>query len=209
MGAHLMDQPQWALGLTYPTTIEATSTPWGADNLSPWGGPQRDVASFPLAMTVHYEFPARGVMPALSMHWYEGGLMPARPHHLPEDVVLPRGGGVIYVGSKGIMVTTDWGREAKMYPESLMEEYKDTPETYKRIDTTHEMNWANACKGIGEATCPFDYAGPLTETMLLGIVALKTGQGAKIHWDGKKGKVTNIDEANQHLHREYREGYTL
>ena len=58
-----------------------------------------------------------------------------------------------------------------------MEEYKDTPETYARVETTHEMNWANACKGIGEAVCPFDYAGPLTETMLLGLVALKNRSG--------------------------------
>ena len=209
MGAHLIDQPQWALGLTYPTTIESTSTPWGAEKISPWGDAPSDVASFPTAMTTHYEFPARGVMPPLKMHWYEGGLMPARPELLPDDVVLPRGGGVIYIGEKGIMVHRDWGREAKMYPETLMEEYKDTPETYTRVETTHEMNWANACKGIGEAVSPFEYAGPLTETMLLGLVALKTGQGVKIHWDGKKGMVTNNEEANQYLHREYRAGYSL
>ena len=209
MGAHLMDQPQWALGLKYPTTIEATSTPWGADKISPWGDPPTDVASFPWAMTVHYDFPARGVMPALKMHWYEGGLMPRRPDLLPNDVKLPRGGGVIHVGDRGIMMHRAWGTGAEMYPASLMEEYKDTPQTYPRIETSHEMNWVNACKGIGEATCPFDFAGPLTETMLLGLVALKTGQGERIHWDGEKGEVTSHPEANEYLHREYREGYTL
>ena len=75
MGAHLVDHPYWALGLTYPTTVEATSTPWG--------GPQDDPASFPLAMRAHYEFPARGSMPAVDLHWYDGGLMPPRPSALP------------------------------------------------------------------------------------------------------------------------------
>ena len=71
MGAHLVDHPYWALGLTYPTTIEATS--------SPWGGPSEDPASYPQAMRAHYEFPARGDMPPVDMHWYDGGFMPSRP----------------------------------------------------------------------------------------------------------------------------------
>ena len=75
--------------------------------------------------------------------------------------------------------------------------------------TTHETNWTNACKGIGESVSPFEYAGPLTETMLLGIVALRAGQGVPIHWDGVEGRITNNEAANQFLHREYREGYTL
>ncbi len=209
MGAHLMDHPVWALELGPPSTIEATSSPWGADNVSPWGGPQRDIASYPLAMMVHYEFPARGVLPPVTLHWYDGGLMPPRPYMLPENVRLPRSGGVIYVGDKGILMHRGHGLEHRMYPDSLMEEYKDLPQTYERVTTTHEMNWANACKGIGKAVSPFSYAGPLTETMNLGIVALRTGQGVKIHWDDKEGKITSHDEANQFLHREYREGWVL
>ncbi len=209
MGAHLMDHPFWALDLHAPKIVEATSTPWGADNISPWGGPPNDVASFPFAMTVHYQFEARHNMPAVKLHWYDGGLMPMRPEALPDDVELPRGGGVIYEGEKGVMLHKDWGTDFKLYPEHLNDECADLPETYERVTTTHEMNWANACKGIGEAVSPFDYASPLTETMLLGIVALRTGQGAKIHWDADKGEVTNNDEANQYLHREYRAGYSL
>jgi predicted dehydrogenase len=209
MGAHLMDHPFWALGLDAPATIEATSTPWGADNLSPWGGPQRDVASFPLSMFVHYHFPASGLKPALNMHWYEGGLMPARPNGIPDDVPLPRDGGVIYVGDKGNLMHKDWGTDARLFPDHVMEKYKDTPKTYERVETSHEMNWANACKGIGKAVSPFEYASPLTETMLLGIVALRAGQGVKIHWDAKKGEITNHTDANQFLHREYRAGYSL
>ena len=69
------------------------------------------------------------------------------------------------------------------------------------------MNWANACKGIGTATTPFEYAAKLTEVMLLGVVALKAGE--KIHYDGANMKVTNSKKANDFLKREYRRGWSL
>ncbi|MEM8486436.1 MAG: Gfo/Idh/MocA family oxidoreductase [Bacteroidota bacterium] len=209
MGAHLIDHPFWALDLNAPKSVEATSTPWGADNISPWGGAPRDIASFPFAMTAHYEFEARHDLPPVNLHWYDGGLMPTRSAFMPDDEPLPRAGGVIYEGSKGAMMHIGHGLEFKMYPDHLNEEHADLPETYERVTTSHEMNWANACKGIGEAVSPFSYAAPLTETMLLGIVALRTGQGVKIHWDADKGEVTNNEDANQYLHREYRAGYEL
>ena len=209
MGAHLIDHPYWALGLTYPDTIAATSTPWGADTVSPWGGAQQNIVSYPAATKVHYRFPNRGMLPAVDMHWYDGGLMPQRPDVLPSDVVLDRSGGVIFVGDKGILMHETYGGNPRLYPQHLEQEYANVPQTYDRVTTSHEMNWANACKGIGTAVSPFEYAGPLTETMILGVVALKTGQGVKIEWDGEAGKVTSHPEANQYLHRDYREGYSL
>jgi hypothetical protein len=209
MGAHLIDHPYWALNLGYPESIEATSTPWGADNASPWGGPQRNIVSYPLAMKVHYRFPSRGILPPVSLHWYDGGLMPERPDVLPAEVPLNRDGGVIYVGERGVLMHETYGGKPALYPMHLMEEHADTPQTYPRITTTHEGNWLDACKGIGEAVSPFSYAGPLTETMLLGIVALRAGQGVRIEWDGESGAVMNNPEAAQYLHRPYREGYTL
>lgn len=209
MGAHLIDHPFWALDLQAPKTVEATSTPWGADNISPWGGAPRDVASYPVAMMAHYEFEGRHNLPPVKLHWYEGGFMPARSPFIPDDTKLPRGGGVIYEGETGALMHEGHGINFKLYPEHLNEECADMPETYERVETSHEMNWANACKGIGKAVSPFEYAGPLTETMLLGIVALRAGQGVKIHWDADQGIVTNNEEANRYLHREYRAGYTL
>ena len=97
----------------------------------------------------------------------------------------------------------------KLYPDHLNDECADLPETYERVTTSHEMNWANACKGIGKAVSPFSYAAPLTETMLLGIVALRAGQGVKLRWDADAGRVTNNEAANEFLHREYRAGYEL
>ncbi len=207
MAAHLIDHPYWALGLTYPTTIEATSTPFGPDEN---GNP----ASYPLAMEVVYRFPARGAQPPVTMTWRDGGLMPGRPDLLPESVTLQRGGGGLLVGEKGILLHDTYGRNPRLYPESLMETAKAVPQKYERVETDgqnalHRMNWAKAAKGLTKASCPFDYAGPLTETMLLGIVALRTGQGRRIQYDGDAGRVTNATEANQFLQREYRAGWVL
>lgn len=201
MGAHLIDHPVWALGLTYPTSIEATSTPWG--------GPSDDPASFPLAMRAHFEFPARGSAPPVALHWYDGGLMPPRPAGLPDDAELDRSGGVMYVGSRGILIHETYGRNPQLFPEFLAQEAKDVPERYPRIEESHQMNWVKACKEGGQASCPFDYASRLTEIMLLGIVALRTGQGRTIRYDAEAMRVTNAEEANQYLTREYRDGWEV
>ncbi len=201
MGAHLIDHPFWALDLDLPETVETTSTPWG--------GPSANPVSYPQAMTVHYGFPAKGDRPGVEMHWYDGGLMPERHPLLPDDVKLDRGGGVMFVGDRGILMHETYGSNPKVYPESLMEEAAAVPATYTRIEDSHEMNWANACKGSGEATCPFEYAARLTETMLLGIVALRAGQGERIHYDGANMRVTSHEDANRFLTREFRPGWEV
>ena len=66
-----------------------------------------------------------------------------------------------------------------------------------------------ACKGEAEAASPFEYAARLTEVMLLGIVALRAGQGRKILYDADRMEVTNVPEANQYLTREYRTGWEV
>lgn len=93
MAAHLIDHPYWVLGLTYPTGIEATSTPFGTDS-------ENKPVTFPLATRITYQFPARGARPPVRLTWYDGGLMPSRPEVLSENVLLQRGGGVIMVGEK-------------------------------------------------------------------------------------------------------------
>ena len=201
MGAHLVDHPYWALELGYPTSVEATSTPWG--------GPAEDPDSYPLAMTAHYQFPARRDMPPVRMSWYDGGLMPPRPELLPEDVELDRTGGVLYVGERGVLMHETYGRRPQIFPESVAEAAQAVPETHPRIESSHQMNWANACKGLEEATSPFAYASALTEVMLLGIVALRTGQGRTIRYDGDAMRITNIPEANDYLTRPYREGWAV
>jgi predicted dehydrogenase len=203
MGAHLIDQPYWALGLTYPTSISASSTPWGGTAANP--------GTYPLAMTAEYEFPARGAQPPVKLFWYDGGLMPPRPPFLPDDVSLPRrsGGGGVFVGSKGILVYGTYGENPTVYPAAVAERAAQVPKTFPRVTTSHEVNWVQACKGEGKASSPFEYAAPLTEVMLLGIIALRAGEGRKVLYDGPNMRVTNVADVNQYLTREYRAGWSL
>lgn len=228
MGAHLIDHPYWALGLTYPTSVEATSTPWGGEGDAP--------ASYPVAMLVHYDFPARGAQPPVRLTWYDGGLMPQRHPALPDAVALERGGGVMIVGDKGVLVHETYGEKPRIYPEALFREvapdYVEEIARQERDEKTrrerqeklgagaprqrpnapvivHEMNWVDAIRNKRAAISPFEYAAPLTETMLLGIVALRAGQGKKIDYDGAAMRVTNVADANQYLQREYRKGWSL
>ncbi len=201
MGAHLMDQPYWALGLTYPTSVTASSTPWG--------GSEQDPATYPLAMKAEYEFDARGSQPPVKLYWYDGGLMPPRPAMLPDEVMLPRDGGGVFVGERGVLTYETYGNNPRVWPESLAAEAERVPRTVARVEGSHENDWVQACMGLREPSCPFSYAAPLTELMLLGIVALRSGQGRTLRYDGARMQVTNYPDANQWLTREYRAGWSL
>jgi predicted dehydrogenase len=201
MGAHLIDHPFWALGLTWPTAVEATGTPFGVDS-------ERKKVSYPLATQIVYHFAARGDQPPVRMIWSDGGLMAPRPDVLPDNVQLDREGGVFLIGEKGVLAHKTYGGEPTLYPEALMEQTKTVPQKYDRIKTGHRINWARACKGQAKASSPIEYASMLTETMLLGIVALQTGYGRQLHYDGTAGTVTNADVEHL-LKREYRQGWKL
>ncbi|HEX2780166.1 MAG TPA: Gfo/Idh/MocA family oxidoreductase [Gemmatimonadaceae bacterium] len=201
MGAHLIDQPYWALGLTQPTSITASGTPWA--------GPATDRGTYPIAMTAHYEFPARGDRPAVKLHWYDGGLLPERPKFYPDELPLQGGGGGIFVGEKGILVYETYGNNPRVFPEDVAAQAAAVPQSVARITVPHEVNFAQACKGEATASAPFEYASALTETMLLGIVALRSGQGRRILYDAGAMRVTNVPEANAFLTREYRKGWEL
>jgi predicted dehydrogenase len=201
MGAHLIDHPFWALDLGLPISVEANGTPFGTDS-------EGMKVSYPLATKVVYSFAARGTQPAVKLNWYDGGLMAPRPDVLPDSVVLDRGGGVLIIGEKGVLSHETYGSKPKLYPESLMEQTKSVPQKYERIHTGHRINWAMAAKGHGKASSPFEYATRLTETMLLGVVALRTGYGRLLRYDGEAGKITNADV--EHLMgREYRKGWSI
>ncbi len=203
MGAHLVDQAYWALELTQPTSIAAASTQWGGGAENP--------ATYPLATQVEYEFPAVGNRPAVKLFWYDGGLMPPRPPFMPDDASLPMGdgGGGVFVGSRGILTYETYGNKPIVYPASVAAEAEAVPTTLPRITGSHEGNWVAACKGEAEASSPFSYAAPLNETMLLGMVALRLGQGKKALYDASAMRFTNHDSLNAHLTREYRSGWSL
>lgn len=226
MGAHLIDHPFWALGLRYPTSIEATSSPWGMETIpgdpkaapgTPAARPQSKPASYPLATTVHYQFGARDNQPPVKLFWSDGGLYPPRPDVLPDNITLESEGGVIFVGDKGILINDTYGENPRVYPESLQSVANAVPRTIPRIaqpgehdlSFRHVQNWLHAIRGNATASSPLEYAAQLTETMLLGVVALRTGQGRKLLYDGERMQVTNIPEANQYLKREFRAGWAI
>jgi len=197
MGAHIMDHAYWALKLGHPTSVEASSTPFTSE-------------SYPMASVVRYQFPARGDMPPVTLTWYDGGLMPPRPDELePGRRMGDSGGGVLFVGDKGKLMCSVYGRNPRLIPESRMKEYKRPPKTIPRSPGIHE-EWIESCKTGKPTTSNFDYASALTETMLLGNIAIRMqGKFTKLEWDGPNMKITNVEEANQYLHTEYRQGWSL
>jgi len=202
MGAHLIDHPFWALGLTYPSSIEATSTQWGTTH-------ERKPVSYPVSTCVHYHFAARGAQPPVKLSWFDGGIYPPRPDLLPDDVELASEGGVIFIGEKGILLHETYGANPRLYPQELGEAAAAVPKSIPRIMWSHELNWTKAIRGEAKASSQIEYAAQLTETMLLGLVALRTGPGKKILYDGERGQITNIADANQYLTREYRAGWAI
>jgi Oxidoreductase family, NAD-binding Rossmann fold/Oxidoreductase family, C-terminal alpha/beta domain len=201
MGAHLIDHSMWALNLGYPSSIETISTPFNR-------------ASYPSATMTVYEFPARpaaeknmarGNLPPVKLTWYDGGLMPPKPEEIGEEE-LNKGGGALLIGSKGKLLHETYGMNPRLLPKSLHESFGEPAKKLPRIpNQQHELNWVAAAQRKAEASCPFEYAARLTETMLLGVVALNAGK--KIEYDGANMRVMNVPAANDFLKREYRTGW--
>ncbi len=195
MGIHNLAPVFSALKLGAPDTVQASSTPVFAETV-------------PLATIVHYQFPARGDMPPVQLHWYDGGLLPERPAELGENAVLDAEDGIIFVGDKGKMLVKGWGGEhPRLIPESADKAYQRPPKTLPR-SIGHYKEWVQACKTGSPTRSNFDFAGPLTEAVLLGSVCIRNG-GDKLVWDSANLKITNDPDANKFLHYEYRKGWSL
>jgi predicted dehydrogenase len=195
MGIHNLAPVFSALKLGAPDTVQASSTPVFSETV-------------PLAAMVHYQFPARGDMPPVELHWYDGGLLPERPAELEENRALDPEDGIIFVGDKGKMLVKGWGGEhPRLLPESLDKAYQRPPKTLPR-SIGHYKEWIQACKTGSPTRSNFDFAGPLTEAVLLGSVCIRNG-GDKLVWDSANLKITNDPDANKYLHFEYRKGWSL
>lgn len=189
MGAHLIDHPYWALKLGAPETVQTRSSAFNG-------------VSWPQASTTYYQFPAREERPPVEMIWYDGGLRPERPEELPDDEQLSPEGGVLYEGEDGYLLHENYGENPRIFPVEKANELDKPPQQFERVeDENHELNWVRAIRGEAEATSDFEYAAPLTETMLLGLVSLRAGH-RRLRWDGDAGTVTNVSDANQYLARQ-------
>jgi len=195
MGIHNLAPVFTALKLGPPMSVYASSTPVHKETL-------------PLASTVHYEFPARGSMPPVSLHWYDGGLIPARPAGLEKDRELPREDGLLLVGDGGTMLVTGWGGHSpRLIPEARMKAFRPPPRTLPR-SPGHYREWIKACKEGTSTESNFEFAGALTEAVLLGTVSVRMF-GRRIDWDSESFRITNIPEANRYLKYDHRKGWTL
>jgi len=192
MGCHSFDPIFRALKLGHPTSVEASSTEVFKE-------------TYPLASIVRYRFPARGDMPPVELTWYDGGLKPGRPEELEERQEMGKG-GTLFVGDKGEMVGIPRRRGGMLLPRSRRQEYTPPPKTLPR-SPGHFEEWIEACKGGKPAGANFEFASLVTEVVLLGNIAVRTGK--KLRWDGPNLKITNVREANDYLHCEYRQGWTL
>ena len=197
MGAHIMDQPFWALKLKSPISVQASSTVFTKDYA-------------PRAEVVTYEFAAREGMPPLTLTWWDGGLMPPRPAELePGRMMGDDGGGCLFRGTKGLLMCSTYGENPRLVPESRMQDFVRPAKTIPRSPGIRE-EWIEAIKKGAKSTTDFSYAGPLTETMLLANVAVRLkDKNTKLLWDGDKMEFTNLPEANELLHFPYRPGWSL
>ncbi len=224
MGCHLIDPVYRALKLGHPTAIEASATTVWYDEFREANYPD----SCPPSSIVRMEFPARDKMPDCELWWYDGGVRPMRPAELGSNE--PFGswdGGALLEGTKGKILCGIYGEKATLLPTSKMKDFKPPKPTEPRYTGPHQMVWVNACKGKGKASSPFEYAVPLTEAILIGNLAvrcydikkLQTGKTAdswapydypgrvRLEWDAANMRITNFEDANAFVGREYRDGW--
>ncbi|MFH1268798.1 MAG: Gfo/Idh/MocA family oxidoreductase [Planctomycetota bacterium] len=182
---HMWSPAYCGLELDAPQSVEVVET----------SGPVTEM--FPAATTIRFNFPARGDRPAVPVYWYDGGNRPSSELAGMENVP---DGGMLIVGDKATLGTGNRSASGA--------EFDTVPKTLRRYGTMYEEWVAGIKEGDPDRpSCPFSYAGPLTEAYLLGNIALKLDR--KIEWNAKTMRITNCEEANQYLHREYREGWEL
>ncbi len=163
--------------------------------------------AFPKSCIVEFDFPKQEILPAFKLIWYDGGMKPRTPVELDMDnKELPRE-GMMFVGDKGKILASFHGGSPILLPEKRMIEYTGAAEPPEEKTTRNERAWIDAFKEGKESPGTFLKARPVTETILLGAVALRAGQ--KVVYNSQKVKITNLEEANQYLTREYREGWEM
>lgn len=234
MGCHIIDPAFRVLQLGYPTEVECSV---GQIFLKDWV-PEHIPEGCPPSSSVQLKFPKSPVNDSeIKMVWMDGGLRPFHPDLIPPDHPLSQTGndnGVILIGDKGIMTCGVYGNAPRMYLNGgdiidMPKNYKTDNPNEKMPEFGHQVSWTEACKAGFDSkehkalTSSFDYAGPLTETVLMGNLAIRSyGLGKpnqrgrmdyygrkKLLWDGANIKITNFDEANQFVDRPYRDGWKL
>ncbi|MCA9016116.1 MAG: gfo/Idh/MocA family oxidoreductase, partial [Planctomycetaceae bacterium] len=186
MACHYMDLPFWVLKLRHPTFCEAEGDAVH-DQMCPTG------------LIVRYKFPARDGFTACNLTWYDGD-------RIPKEVAGERvpANGVMFVGTEGKLFA-DYNRY-RLFPADKYAGFEPPAQTIPK-SIGHHQEWIKACKDGSPTTCNFDYSGALTETVLLGNVAYRTG--ASLEWDAAALKATNCAAADAFISKEYRDGWEI
>jgi predicted dehydrogenase len=194
MACYSFDTVFRVLKLGSPNSVEASSTKTFKE-------------TFPIASMIHFYFGARSDMPPVRLTWYDGALRPPRPADLEDDREMGlENEGLLFIGDKGKIMCGFHGQKPRLIPESRMMDFTPPPKTLPRSAGNNE-EWIKACKGGTPGGANFEFEGPITEAVLLGNVALRTGK--KLYWDGPGMKVTNPADAQQYVRAEYRQGWAL
>jgi len=169
----------------------------------------RNDFSFPAASIVRFRFPARGQRPAVDLIWYDGGMRPPTPPELEEDGKEFAIEAMMFVGDKGKILAGFRAENPRLIPEKRMQGSPAPEEAGRRRDRGEAPSglrqWVEACKGGPQSPGSFLNAWPISETINLWAVALRTGR--KLQYDAENMKITNVPEANKYLSREYRKGW--
>lgn len=217
MALHTFHAVFRALKLTHPSAVSSTATfvfePAGDGEREPKWSRGRRVTfpeTFPHSQLVTWDFPARGHLPPVRLHWYDGGLKPPRPADLEPGVSL-RSEGSYYVGDKGALLVQGSGGGAagparRLLPEARFKDFAPPPKTIPRT-IGHYEEWIAAAKGGPPANCRFDFATLINETALLGVISSRTGK--HLLWDPQELRFTNDAEANGYISPRYRSGWSL
>jgi predicted dehydrogenase len=191
MACHTANLPFMALKLGYPTSIEAETS-------------QRFPESGPAWSIIKFEYPAREGFPPCTLTWYDGGQLP--PAELFEGIE-PRGSGSLMVGSEGKLYSPDdYGQRSQLLPETDFEGFEAPEPTLPRTEGHYE-EWIAACKGGAPAMSNFEYSGLLTESILLGNLAIRGGH--RIEWDAENARASNCDFVDEFIKPESRAGHSL
>jgi predicted dehydrogenase len=192
-GCHDLDAATWALDLHTPRRVEASHAGHGDADIAPYGS----LATF--------EFDARGELPPVTVRWYDGGIKPPTPEALPAGTSL-QSRGVLFVGSKGVIVCGGAGQPPRLFPADRASEFTRPAPTLPR-SRGHHRDWLDAIKGGEPAGSNFAYGARLTEIVLLGVAALRTGK--ILDWDPAAMKARGLPAADAVIDEPRRKGWEL
>lgn len=224
MACHVMDPIYRILPILYTESAECSVAGIWREK---WNDSQ-NLDACPPSSIIHLNYPRTDGKGNIRVSWHDGGLLPERPEELlPEEAFGSWDGGVLLVGTKGKMLMDCYGVNPRLLPTKLMKEKTMPKEKIKRVPEGHYIQWVNACiagHGNAQTSSPFEYAGPFTESILIGNLAIRSWMlknpklkgwddkylgRKKLLWDAKNMKITNFDEANQFVRNEYRQGWNL